>query len=719
MLAAMAEDLNEYQDDVYQQVIGLSLSSWLVPPDAVDVLQDSTIAQLDAKLAELNSFTDLQELDPLFRAYFRRIDAESERKIHAALRELRQGKTTFEEVLRVTAESDAVTVFLRSRVLWPFKHCDAYWDDVALEMIGDAGECRGRPREQYARTYVLLPQNVGWEWTTCAAIGGWPDRYTIGYSADDAGIGDLDVRRVIAVNPDEWENDLGAFYREYYPEVIYEALEAGTPQELGILLLPDLDGDIALSQNDQRWADRPLGEEGKKIGRYGCLITSLAMVLRNAYGKNVTPPALADLLLIARVPFVGDALANWADAVSLFPAFDRAMKTNGSFTAQELRALKDDGWEIVLASKALDHFVYLENFAEGNALCVIDPLDGKRKVWDADSVGGIRAAHCASARRSSSHPSPIFPDGCRSNIGLHLLGPTSGALEFVDIARPSVVKAVLVYNDLRWVHHVSPGTLLVYRHWVQDQDRFLFAPNKHQAAREWLGLFLPALQEMLRCGEVNEVWVESLNETYSHDVIANQHAIDFDLAFVEAVTETGLPLRPVVFTAAPGNPHLPYRDAEWEEQWRRILPLARRVEEMGGAFGYHAYCPVNPQWWPQWFETMAPYVHMRWVEFDKWLVAQGVYVYWMLGEVGAVYAHATPDGGLSYFEPGRGWKDCFDWPTYRDTLLLPFERMLRRWNEENGGRLLGAVVFQSGSPDPTWNSFAWEGEHLLDFARRV
>ena len=79
MLAAMAEDLNEYQDDVYQQVIGLSLSSWLVPPDAVDVLQDSTIAQLDAKLAELNSFTDLQELDPLFRAYFRRIDAESER----------------------------------------------------------------------------------------------------------------------------------------------------------------------------------------------------------------------------------------------------------------------------------------------------------------------------------------------------------------------------------------------------------------------------------------------------------------------------------------------------------------------------------------------------------------------------------------------------------------------------------------------------------------
>ncbi len=79
LLAAMAEELNDYSDNVYQQVISLSLSSWLVPPDAVDVLEDSTLAQLDAKLSELNSFSDLQDLDPLFRAYFRRIDAESER----------------------------------------------------------------------------------------------------------------------------------------------------------------------------------------------------------------------------------------------------------------------------------------------------------------------------------------------------------------------------------------------------------------------------------------------------------------------------------------------------------------------------------------------------------------------------------------------------------------------------------------------------------------
>tara|TARA_Y100000588_G_scaffold111877_2_gene122747 strand:- start:554 stop:2164 length:1611 start_codon:yes stop_codon:yes gene_type:complete len=79
LIAAVAEELNEYPEDVYQKIIALSLSSWLVPPDAVDVLEDSTLDQLDAKLSELSSFSDLQELDPLFRAYFRRIDAESDR----------------------------------------------------------------------------------------------------------------------------------------------------------------------------------------------------------------------------------------------------------------------------------------------------------------------------------------------------------------------------------------------------------------------------------------------------------------------------------------------------------------------------------------------------------------------------------------------------------------------------------------------------------------
>jgi len=244
-----------------------------------------------------------------------------------------QGAHIYNEYAQVpsveaTAQADTVTVFLRSRTLWPFKHNDAYWDDaelVALDgeqpevrlshhpastTVGEAvtvearslaaltdvrlvvrqpsgaelasgmvvvgrdedwhtwmvttlplGEVgphevvfsaagdveatgvfesapalalpRGRPRVQYARTYVLLPPDADAAWALAVVDGAWdPHRYTIGSSADDAGIGDLDVRRVIAVNPERWPGDLRAFFEEHYSGVEYVPITAATPAEL-------------------------------------------------------------------------------------------------------------------------------------------------------------------------------------------------------------------------------------------------------------------------------------------------------------------------------------------------------------------------------------------------------------------------------------------------------------------------------------------------------
>ena len=94
---------------------------------------------------------------------------------------------------------------------------------------------RGAPRVQYPRTYVLLPPSAGAEWARAAVRGMWEiGPYTIGSSADDAGIGDLDVRRVIAINPHEWPGPqtLEEFYRKYYPGVEYRPITADTPEEL-------------------------------------------------------------------------------------------------------------------------------------------------------------------------------------------------------------------------------------------------------------------------------------------------------------------------------------------------------------------------------------------------------------------------------------------------------------------------------------------------------
>ncbi|HEY68356.1 MAG TPA: hypothetical protein G4N97_08825, partial [Thermoflexia bacterium] len=44
--------------------------------------------------------------------------------------------------------------------------------------------------------------------------------------------GDLDFRRVIAVNPAAWGDDLFGFFETHYPDILYVPLMADTPQQL-------------------------------------------------------------------------------------------------------------------------------------------------------------------------------------------------------------------------------------------------------------------------------------------------------------------------------------------------------------------------------------------------------------------------------------------------------------------------------------------------------
>jgi hypothetical protein len=80
---------------------------------------------------------------------------------------------------------------------------------------------------------VLLPPEADAAWAGAVVEGAWGEhRFTIGGSADDAGIGDLDFRRVVAVNPAAWGDDLFAFFESHYPGVLYVPLVAETPWEL-------------------------------------------------------------------------------------------------------------------------------------------------------------------------------------------------------------------------------------------------------------------------------------------------------------------------------------------------------------------------------------------------------------------------------------------------------------------------------------------------------
>jgi hypothetical protein len=101
---------------------------------------------------------------------------------------------------------------------------------------------RGAPRFQYQRTYLLLPNEPPnadgnarlAKWIEAVVASGVLTRYrwTLGASADDAGIGDLERRTVLAINPGTWPTSLADFYAQEYPGVTYQAIEATTPTEL-------------------------------------------------------------------------------------------------------------------------------------------------------------------------------------------------------------------------------------------------------------------------------------------------------------------------------------------------------------------------------------------------------------------------------------------------------------------------------------------------------
>ncbi len=79
LLIEVSENTCEYPDSVYGRVVSLSLSSWLLPPDAIDALGDSTLDQVEEVMGQPRCVEELQRMEPLFRGHFRRVDADAAR----------------------------------------------------------------------------------------------------------------------------------------------------------------------------------------------------------------------------------------------------------------------------------------------------------------------------------------------------------------------------------------------------------------------------------------------------------------------------------------------------------------------------------------------------------------------------------------------------------------------------------------------------------------
>lgn len=108
---------------------------------------------------------------------------------------------------------------------------------LALRLLRVAREVQLVPssaaRTTYKRVYVLLPPTADTAWFTAAARGSYDGRFTIGFSADDAGIGDFEARHVLAVNPHHWPDVLTeSWFQQHYPGVTFTPIVANAPEDL-------------------------------------------------------------------------------------------------------------------------------------------------------------------------------------------------------------------------------------------------------------------------------------------------------------------------------------------------------------------------------------------------------------------------------------------------------------------------------------------------------
>ncbi len=76
LIANVSDGLEIEPQEVERQVIRLSLDSWVLPTEVIDVLEDCTAQQMAEMVNAPDCYTRLESMDTLFRAYFARIKAE-------------------------------------------------------------------------------------------------------------------------------------------------------------------------------------------------------------------------------------------------------------------------------------------------------------------------------------------------------------------------------------------------------------------------------------------------------------------------------------------------------------------------------------------------------------------------------------------------------------------------------------------------------------------
>ena len=266
-----------------------------------------------------------------------------------------------------------------------------------------------------------------------------------------------------------------------------------------------------------------------------------------------------------------------------------------------------------------------------------------------------------------------------------------------------VFKSVMAFERCAEAKVRNPAIITIARQYVAHQGQYLERCTDGWgamgAAEDYIKTFRDAA---LALGSAVDYW-ESLNETYSHDWNDTRRGVLFDWAFAVLFPAMVPCSRPLVFTAAIGNPDLAFLPA------MRDIGLFDAVLQSGGVMGYHTYWPVYYGHSFVGDPNVARDLHMRWAEIDAWLVGKGYKLPWLPTEAGPVGCNNPADWaqhGYGLRAPD-GWRHGSVWggalPGYINDLDT-WRQMLIATPAYQRGHYLGDTHFTSGGGE-MWQNF--------------
>lgn len=580
---------------------------------------------------------------------------------------------------------------------------DFFMDDIYIEVLENPVIIEdGDPRVPYERTYLLLPgKSVLSRAETTRLLGFLSNQiydyqWTVGFSADDAGIGKLPVRRVIVIslNEDDWDKKaLLDFYSTYYPGVIVEFYDfeqlghfpVGTdeyPPKYWYVpttqLFTSTHFGIDLNLDISPWGDV---ERGFPI--YSVLNGTVYYTTDDWGGVG---------MCVIEHELEGETFWIQYAHVDL-TVTETQQVTAGQKIGVIANWIKGDGGDHlhfgVSTRPITREYVGWKYF--------IDPVKWLKRFISAEIVD-------ASIKKDGIVPEPgpgeipVFMYPLRSNnlIGLHSGFTKEMSFPYIEESGTTIQKFFSA-GDAYIAKQKAPNMLSVWRKYVGNEQGRVW---EHSTIREAAIWYLDQYTAEIETARKNmnltleqflerKIALESLNETIpSFNAPVLKNVVEFDVHFCDVAHERyGNAIETVLLCGAIGNPH--------ESEVPLLLPAAEIAYAHEDYIGYHDYFTANEH--RSFLTEHWKYHAGRWTEWDKYFTSKGVYPKYASGEIGIVYAY----DGVS-FDSGKGWKACGSFEDYLKSIST-FNTLVLEWNKTHNNRFVGGTLFGYGNWG--WDSF--------------